>query len=128
MVGLVAGLSRAAGEAGGWTHWGATTQDIMDTATVLQVRDGLALIRAALLAMIAALAMQADRHRHTVMAGRTHLQQALPITFGLKCAVWAQPLIAHVQRLDAAPPARRAGQLRRRRRARLHRSAIRASR
>ena len=104
MVGLVTGLSRAAGEAGGWTHWGATTQDIMDTATVLQVREGLALIRTALSAMIAALAMQADRHRHTVMAGRTHLQQALPTTFGLKCAVWAQPLIIHVHRLDALRP------------------------
>ena len=45
VVGLVAGLSRAAGKAGAWTHWGATTQDIMDTATVLQVREGLALIR-----------------------------------------------------------------------------------
>src|SRR5262245_22100807 len=76
VVGLVAGLSRAAGEAGGWTHWGATTQDIMDTATVLQVRDGLTLIREALAGMIAALAGQADRHRRTVMAGRTHLQQA----------------------------------------------------
>ena len=53
VVGLVAGLSRAAGAAGGWTHWGATTQDIMDTATVLQARDGLALIRTGLLAMIA---------------------------------------------------------------------------
>ena len=45
VVGLVAGLSRAAGKAGRWTHWGATTQDIMDTATVLQVREGLGLIR-----------------------------------------------------------------------------------
>src|SRR6202790_2245374 len=44
VVGLVAELSRGAGEAGGWTHWGATTQDIMDTATVLQVREGLGLI------------------------------------------------------------------------------------
>ena len=104
VVGLVTGLSRAAGEAGGWTHWGATTQDIMDTATVLQVRDGLTLIRTALSAMITALAMQADRHRRTVMAGRTHLQQALPTTFGLKCAVWAQPLITHVHRLDALRP------------------------
>jgi 3-carboxy-cis,cis-muconate cycloisomerase len=104
VVGLVTGLSRAAGEAGGWTHWGATTQDIMDTATVLLVREGLALIRTALTAMIAALAMQADRHRHTVMAGRTHLQQALPTTFGLKCAVWTQPLITHVNRLDALRP------------------------
>jgi 3-carboxy-cis,cis-muconate cycloisomerase len=104
VVGLVAGLSRAAGEAGGWTHWGATTQDIMDTATVLQMREGLALIRAALTAMVDALAMQAEKHRHTVMAGRTHLQQALPTTFGLKCAVWAQPLITHVHRLDGMRP------------------------
>jgi 3-carboxy-cis,cis-muconate cycloisomerase len=99
VVGLVAGLSRAAGEAGGWTHWGATTQDIMDTATVLQVRQGLDLIDTELAAILAALATQADTHRNTVMAGRTHLQQALPITFGLKCAVWAMPFIAHRDRL-----------------------------
>ena len=49
--------------------------------------------------MLAALLSQADRHRATVMAGRTHLQQALPTSFGLKCATWAQPLIAHRQRL-----------------------------
>jgi 3-carboxy-cis,cis-muconate cycloisomerase len=99
VVGLVAGLSKAAGEAGGWTHWGATTQDIMDTATVLQVRDGLDLIETELRAILNALAAQADRHRNTVMAGRTHLQQALPITFGLKCAVWAMPFLAHLDRL-----------------------------
>jgi 3-carboxy-cis,cis-muconate cycloisomerase len=104
VVGLVRGLSRAAGEAGGWTHWGATTQDIMDSATVLQVRAGLALIREELLAIVAALAGQAERHRHTVMAGRTHLQHALPVTFGLKCAIWAQPLHAHVERLDQLRP------------------------
>ncbi len=104
VVGLVAGLSRAAGEAGGWTHWGATTQDIMDTATVLQIRAGLTLIRNALVGVTGSLAVQAERHRHTVMAGRTHLQQALPVTFGLKCAVWMQPLIGHLQRLDALRP------------------------
>jgi 3-carboxy-cis,cis-muconate cycloisomerase len=104
VVGLVAGLSRAAGKAGAWTHWGATTQDIMDTATVLQVRDGLTLVRAELLALLRALTAQADRHRDTVMAGRTHLQQALPISFGLKCAVWASPLLGHLQRLDQLRP------------------------
>jgi 3-carboxy-cis,cis-muconate cycloisomerase len=104
VVGLVAGLSRAAGSAGGWTHWGATTQDIMDTATVLQVREGLTLIHASLRTMVKALAAQAEKHRRTVMAGRTHLQQALPITLGLKCAGWAQPLITHVHRLDALRP------------------------
>ena len=99
VVGLVAGLAKAAGEAGGWTHWGATTQDIMDSATVLQVRDGLDLIEAELHAILGALIAQADRHRTTVMAGRTHLQQALPITFGLKCAVWAMPFLVHLDRL-----------------------------
>ena len=104
VVGLVAGLSRAAGNAGAWTHWGATTQDIMDTATVLQARDGLALVRAELLALAHAFAARAHTHRHTVMAGRTHLQQALPTSFGLKCAVWAQPFAGHVQRLDQLRP------------------------
>ncbi len=100
VVGLVTGLSRAAGEAGAWTHWGATTQDIMDSATVLQVREGLNLVEAELRAIVAAFAIQAQRHRDTVMAGRTHLQQALPTTFGLKCAIWAQPFIHHLARLS----------------------------
>ena len=104
VVGLVRGLSRAAGAHGGWTHWGATTQDIMDTATVLQIRDGLALVRAALAAIVRALAAQADRHRGTLIAGRTHLQQALPTSFGLKCATWLRPLAAHVERLDQLRP------------------------
>jgi 3-carboxy-cis,cis-muconate cycloisomerase len=104
VVGLVKGLSRAAGEAGRWTHWGATTQDIMDTALVLQLRDGLALVREELVALARALARQADTHRDTVMAGRTHLQHALPVTFGLKCAVWLQPLLRHVERLDQLRP------------------------
>jgi 3-carboxy-cis,cis-muconate cycloisomerase len=100
VVGLVAGLSKAAGQAGGgYTHWGATTQDIMDTATVMQVRDGLDLIETALSGILIALAGQADTHRATVMAGRTHLQQALPVTFGLKCAVWAMPFLNHLERL-----------------------------
>jgi 3-carboxy-cis,cis-muconate cycloisomerase len=76
----------------------------MDTATVLQVRDGLALIDAELRAVLAALAGQATRHRHTVMAARTHLQQALPTTFGLKCATWALPFIAHRRRLAQLRP------------------------
>ena len=102
VVGLVAALSRAAGEAGRWTHWGATTQDIMDTALALQVRDGFALIRADLVATVHALASLAERHRDTIMAGRTHLQHALPTVFGLKCATWLQPMLGDLARLDAA--------------------------
>ncbi|MBN8905778.1 MAG: adenylosuccinate lyase family protein, partial [Rhodospirillales bacterium] len=104
VIGLVAELSRAAGAAGGWTHWGATTQDIMDTATVLQVRQGLDLVEAELDTILTALARQAATHRHTVMAGRTHLQQALPTSFGLKCAIWAQPFLAHRERLAQLRP------------------------
>ena len=105
VVAVVRALSRAAGEeAGRYTHWGATTQDILDTAVALQVKDGLALVRASLVGIIDALAALADRHRGTVMVGRTHLQHAAPISFGLKCAVWLAPLVAHVERLDQLRP------------------------
>jgi 3-carboxy-cis,cis-muconate cycloisomerase len=105
VVGLVRQLSRLAGpEAGRWTHWGATTQDIMDTAVVLQIREGLALIRTELMAVNAGLARLAEAHRDTVMAGRTHLQHALPVTFGYKVAVWLSPLITMAERLEQLRP------------------------
>jgi len=105
VVGVVAALTRAAGaEAGRWTHWGATTQDIMDSAQALQIRDGFSLIRSDLTATVRALADRAEAHRGTVMAGRTHLQHALPVTFGLKCAVWFAPLVTHIARLDQLRP------------------------
>src|SRR5512139_719717 len=82
-VGLVKQLSAASGpEAGRWTHWGATTQDILDTALVLQLREAIALLGADLDRLIAALSALARAHRATVMPGRTHAQQALPITLG----------------------------------------------
>jgi 3-carboxy-cis,cis-muconate cycloisomerase len=100
IVPLTRALSRACeGEAGRWVHWGATTQDIIDTALVLQLRDGLELIRDDLAAIEAALADLARRHRDTPMAGRTHAQHALPITFGFKCALWLAPLQRHSDRL-----------------------------
>src|SRR5947208_8762145 len=80
---------------GRYVHWGATTQDIMDTAVVLQVRDGLAFIERDLTAVAAALEQLAVKHRDTVMAGRTHLQQALPITFGYKAAIWLAMIERH---------------------------------
>jgi len=105
VVGLVKQLSAAAGpEAGRWTHWGATTQDIVDSATVLVLRDALDLLGAELDRLCAALAARAEEHRATVMAGRTHLQHALPITFGYKCAVWLAPLLAMRERLAQLRP------------------------
>lgn len=91
-------------QAADYLHWGATTQDIMDTAVVLQSRPALALLERRLDQLITALAQLADRQRHTLMAGRTHAQQALPITFGLKAANWLSPLLRHRQRLAELRP------------------------
>ena len=97
-------LARQCGEAGRYLHWGATTQDIMDTAVVLQVREGLAIVADDIGALRAILADLARKHRDTPMAGRTHLQQALPVTFGYKVAIWLAMLDRHAQRLDQLKP------------------------
>jgi 3-carboxy-cis,cis-muconate cycloisomerase len=104
VVGVVAQLRAASGAASGFVHWGATTQDIMDTALVLQLRDVMALLDGDLTGCIDALAVLAERHRGSVMPGRTHLQHALPITFGLKAASWLQPLLGHAERLAQLRP------------------------
>ncbi len=76
------------GEARRYVHWGATSQDAIDTALMLQMRTGLDLLMTGVQAICASCADLATRHRQTVMVGRTLLQQALPITFGLKAARW----------------------------------------
>ncbi len=85
-------------------HWGATTQDIMDTAVVLQVRAALAIVERDIQAVRGLLADLAQRYRDTPMAGRTHLQHALPITFGYKCAVWLSMFDRHAERLVELRP------------------------
>ncbi|GGO83944.1 3-carboxy-cis,cis-muconate cycloisomerase [Marinobacterium nitratireducens] len=105
ILGLVRQLAQAAGkDAGGYVHWGATTQDIMDTGSVLQVRAGLDLINQDLARVERALESLAREHRDTVMAGRTHMQHALPVTFGYKAAVWLDSLRRAQQRLNELRP------------------------
>jgi 3-carboxy-cis,cis-muconate cycloisomerase len=89
---------------GQYSHWGATTQDIMDTADVLQIRDALTQVEDDLGAIGAALAKLAEEHKHTPMAGRTHLQHALPISFGYKCATWLSAIDRHLKRLAELRP------------------------
>ena len=101
---LVHQLAAAAGEAGRYVHWGATTQDIMDTANVLQIRDALGIVDRDLKEVRTILADMARKHRDTPMAGRTHLQQALPITFGYKAAVWLASIDRHIERVAEALP------------------------
>ena len=97
---LVQQMVKQCGEAGRYVHWGATTQDIMDTALVLQVRAGLDIIEKDILALRGILADLSRRYRDTPMAGRTHLQQALPVTFGYKTAIWLAMFDRHAARLQ----------------------------
>ncbi len=89
---------------GEWCHWGATTQDITDTATVLAIRDALALVEDDIRAIAGSLAGLAAKYRDTPMAGRSNLQQATPITFGYKCAVLLAGFQRHLERLRELRP------------------------
>lgn len=87
-----------------WVHWGATSKNIVDTATALQIKDSYAVVLAELDAIADVLAELAVRHRDTLMAGRTHGQHALPVTFGFKAAVWLDELMRQRERLLASRP------------------------
>jgi 3-carboxy-cis,cis-muconate cycloisomerase len=84
-----------------FVHWGATSQDAIDTALVLQMRDGLTVIEAQLRVIADASAQLAVTHRRSVMPGRTLLQQAVPITFGLKAARWLAAMTRQLGTLRA---------------------------
>jgi len=82
-----------------WVYTGATVQDVTDTWTMLVLRQVQTGFEEQLVALDRVLAALAARHRDTVMVGRTHGQQGLPITFGYKVAVWLVELRRHRQRL-----------------------------
>lgn len=96
---LVAALRATAGPEGSWLHWGATSQDIVDCANVLQWRDMLDLLAARIGALLNALEKASLAQAHQPMAGRTRSQVAVPISLGLRIAQWAQPLIGLEQDL-----------------------------
>lgn len=101
---LVHQLAEGLGDAGKFLHWGATTQDIMDTALVLQIRAGLDLVEVDLRGVAAQLRRLSAEYRDTPMAGRTHLQHALPVTFGLKTAIWLGMVERNLERLQQLRP------------------------
>jgi 3-carboxy-cis,cis-muconate cycloisomerase len=100
LVPLVRALADRAGEDGAHVHWGATTQDIIDTGAALQMRDAARLLASDVERACAAALTLARRHATTPMAGRTHGQHAVPITFGLKAASWADELARCRARLE----------------------------
>ncbi len=97
---LVAALREKVGsDMGHWLHWGATSQDVIDTAQVLGLAAALDVLEQRLGRLIDRLQEQSATHAETLMAGRTRGQIATPITFGLRIAQWAAPMIALEQRL-----------------------------
>lgn len=102
VVALTRNVAGANQDAQGYVHWGATSQDAIDTGLVLQLRDALGLIDADLARLAHSLAAQARRHAGTVLAGRTWLTQALPITLGVKLAATVSALDRHRDRVTSA--------------------------
>lgn len=101
LVPLIEEFARVVGrEHGGWVHWGATTQNITQTADMLVLRDAHREIKRLLAQVLRAMSKQADSAAAIPMAGRTHSQHAVPITFGFKVAVWIDETTAHVDRLE----------------------------
>ena len=105
IVGLVSQINALCRDGfGEYCHWGATTQDVTDTTTVLQIRASLEIVDAELTAIATALAALAQKHRLTPMAGRTHLQQAVPVSFGYKMAGLLSAVQRHRERLAQLAP------------------------
>ena len=98
---LIAAVRERDEDAARYVHWGATSQDVLDTAAMLVARRALDLILADLGGVASAAAALAREHRETPMAGRTLLQQALPVTFGLKAAGWLVAVLDARRRLAA---------------------------
>lgn len=98
-------------ESGEFVHWGATSQDIMDNGLVLQIREAHAIITRLLNITYKECLKISEKYKNTVMAGRTHVIHALPITFGFKTAMWAQEIKRSLQRLEEIKPRVFVGQL-----------------
>ncbi|TET89492.1 MAG: adenylosuccinate lyase [Methanomassiliicoccales archaeon] len=100
LMSVVKALAEQSGDSGRYVHLGATSYDIEDTAFALQFKDVIKILRDALMGLRRALAGLSDKHKNTVMLGRTHGQAAVPITFGLKMAVYTLEVHRHLERLD----------------------------
>ncbi len=102
LMAMVKALSEQCGKEGRFVHYGATSYDVEDTATALIFRDAIAQIEGRMKALKGALLKQALRHKATVCMGRTHGQHAVPMTYGMKFALWASEIQRNFERLEAA--------------------------
>jgi len=99
VMALVRALAEACGSSGEYVHLGATSSDMLDTATALQLKEAVNLIEERLNELESVLLARVEKHKTTIMMGRSHGQHALPTTFGFKSAVWTREVSRHIQRL-----------------------------
>ncbi|MDK2989278.1 MAG: adenylosuccinate lyase [Methanoculleus sp.] len=111
MMAIVKAVTEVCGDAGRWIHYGATSNDILDTATALQVRESLALIEEKLGKLLCILLTRSAETKTLVCAGRTHGQIGVPTTYGLRFAIWASEVSRHIERLRQMRPRLVVGQL-----------------
>ncbi len=102
MMAVVRAIAEQCGEAGGWVHFGATSNDILDTATGLQLRDSVDLITRRLRRLLQTLLSRCEATKTLVCAGRTHGQIGVPTTYGLRFAIWASEIGRHIERMNGA--------------------------
>ena len=112
MMAVVVAISEKCREdAGKWVHFGATSNDILDTATALQIKDAIGLLEDKLKVLLRVLVNQAEAHKNTVCCGRTHGQVGVPTTYGLRFAIWASEISRHLDRLYELTPRATVGQM-----------------
>ncbi|MGD2066155.1 MAG: adenylosuccinate lyase [Candidatus Bathyarchaeota archaeon] len=99
VMALVRALAEVTGQSGAYVHLGATSSDMLDTATALQLKEAVQIIEERLNELQSVLLSRAEQHKNSIMMGRSHGQHALPTTFGFKCAVWTREVSRHVERL-----------------------------
>ncbi len=112
MMAIVLAITEQCGEeAGKWVHFGATSNDILDTATGLQLKDAIAILEEKTRKLLVVLLDRAEEHKSTVCAGRTHGQIGVPTTYGLRFAIWASEVARHIERLEQLKPRAIVGQM-----------------
>ncbi len=111
MMAVVRAVTEVCGESGRWIHYGATSNDILDTATGIQVKESLFIIEGRLKKLLGILLKRADETKNLVCAGRTHGQIGVPTTYGLRFAIWASEVGRHIERLGQLRPRVAVGQM-----------------
>lgn len=111
MMAIVRAISEVCGDSGRWVHYGATSNDILDTATGLQLAQSLDLMNAKLRRLLGVLLRLAEENKDLVAIGRTHGQHGVPTTYGLRFAIWASEIGRHIERLEQMRPRVAVGQM-----------------